>query len=196
MKRVVFICAGAIGLATALWWGVRRADAVRAEKQRTIAALEVQLAAVQSDLERQERAASVARPAALQTAPVAPVRAPAAQPQPQEVDTVAELEERLDSEPRDPAWSAAMTAEIKSAVSASAPSARVLEASCASSLCRVVLRHESADDQKAIGLTLASVGPFRNGVFYDYGTTPNSLTTRLYVIREGHSFQDEPKKAL
>lgn len=127
-------------------------------------------------------------------APAAPP--PPAQAQPTEAELLAqfaaELEDKFHGEPLDRAWSVEMTTQIRSTVRESLPSARLLEAGCASSLCRVVLRHDSLEEQRKLGFTLASAVPFQHGVFYDYDATANPPTTTLYVAREGALLRTPP----
>ena len=130
------------------------------------------------------------------TGVVAPAESAATEPQPERTpeqkqkDAAEALEVKFESEPIDAAWSVAMTREIREAVSSAAPESRVLQANCATSLCRIVLGHDAADDQRKLLAQVVAVKPFREGVFYDYDQTPNALKTTLFVIRQGYSFRD------
>lgn len=112
-------------------------------------------------------------------------------PRQRQQQTATDLDVRMAKEPADAAWGRQVTFEIREAVGAGAPSARVVEAECASSLCRVVLTHDSPNDQKGLGEALASLGPFRHGVFFDYDEDSVPPSTSIYVIREGRSFRDD-----
>jgi len=100
------------------------------------------------------------------------------------------MEVKFESEPIDAAWSVKMVRDIRDAISSAAPATRVLQASCATSLCRVVLGHDAEDDQRGVATQVAAVKPFQEGVFYDYDHAPNALKTTLYVVRQGYSFRD------
>lgn len=111
-------------------------------------------------------------------------------PQQRHDQTATDLDVRMAREPADASWGRQAAAEIREAVVAGAPSARILETECATSLCRVVVAHDSTDDQKGLGTALASLGPFRHGVFFHYDPDSASPRTSMYVIREGYSFRD------
>jgi hypothetical protein len=95
-----------------------------------------------------------------------------------------ELEERFQREPADRQWNAEATHKIKRSVTANAPSTRVLEASCATTMCKVVVSHDSLTAQRELGAKLALEEPFRSGVYYDYDHESNPPTTTLYVMRD------------
>lgn len=104
--------------------------------------------------------------------------------------SAADLGARFESEPIDAAWSTATEREIRDTLASSVPAARLIKADCATSLCRVVLAHDSEADQQAIAHHLGAAQPFQEGVFYDYQRAPGALQTTLYVLRPGYSFQD------
>lgn len=66
----------------------------------------------------------------------------------------------------------------------------MLQADCATSLCRVVLGHDSEDEQRGLVHQVAAAKPFQEGVFYDYDHTEGARKTTLYVLRQGYSFGD------
>jgi len=105
-------------------------------------------------------------------------------------DAVDELKMRFESEPIDAAWNASMQRDIRDSISTSLPTARLLGADCATSLCRVVIAHDSEADQRSLAGQVAGAKPFQEGVLYDYDQTPNALKTTLYVLRQGSSFRD------
>ena len=111
-------------------------------------------------------------------------------PEQRQKDTAEELQTKFESEAIDGAWSVAMVREIREAMSSAAPAAHILQASCATSLCRIVLGHDAEDDQRGLGQQVAGAKPFREGVFYDYDLTPTALKTTLFVARQGYSFRD------
>ena len=100
------------------------------------------------------------------------------------------LRVKFESEPIDSAWSVAMVRDIREAISSAAPATHLLQANCATSLCRVVLGHDEEEDQRGVANQVAAAKPFREGVFYDYDHAPRALKTTLYVVRQGYSFRD------
>lgn len=105
--------------------------------------------------------------------------------------TAADLDVRMAKEPADAAWGRQATAEIRDAVARGLPSARILETECATSMCRVLLAHDSPEDQKGVGTALPSLAPFRHGVFFHQDLDSAPPKTSLYVVREGYSFREE-----
>jgi hypothetical protein len=149
-------------------------------------------------------------------AKAAPVHAPAAdstrRPEPEPSDApfsedeekaaeetnrqiAADLDARYTMEPVDGAWSAGTVRKIRDAAG-SLKGARLLEANCAASLCRVVLGHAATDEQHDLGMQLVALDPFKTGVFFDYDKTPGALKTTLYVLREGKTFNDVRQSSL
>lgn len=95
------------------------------------------------------------------------------------------LSQKLRDERIDVAWSGETSAQIQSAFKTILPGTEVVDARCASTLCRVVVRHPEKDEQAAMPRRLAAVQPFAQGTFlrYDYQSDP-PLTT-LFVLRNG-----------
>jgi hypothetical protein len=117
-------------------------------------------------------------------------RLPERTPEQKQMEAAQTLEAKFESEPIDAAWSVTMVREIRAALSSAAPAARVLQANCATSFCRVVLGHDAEDDQREFASQVAATKPFQEGVFYDYDQTPKALKTTLYVVRRGYSFRE------
>ena len=109
-------------------------------------------------------------------------------------DTANALAARFTEEPVDGAWSPTTTRAIRDLLQAGT-AGELLEAGCASTLCRVVLRHESLESQKKMAYAVRGLAPFRTGTFYDYDTTSDPPITTLYTLREGASFQEEMANA-
>jgi hypothetical protein len=114
---------------------------------------------------------------------------PVLEPAERQLAAAADLRARFESQPVDRAWSSAATRELQESLARSTPSTRVLQVDCATSLCRVVLAHDSEDDQRALAGRVAAETGFKEGVFYDYTSTETALSTTLFVLREGHSFR-------
>jgi hypothetical protein len=106
-----------------------------------------------------------------------------------------ELDDRYTKEPADPAWSVGNVRKIRD-VAATLKGARLIDANCATSLCRVVLGHSEIGEQSELGRQLVALDPFTHGVFYSYDKTPGALKTTLYVLREGKTFKDVRQSSL
>jgi len=104
--------------------------------------------------------------------------------------TAESLERRLGTEPRDVAWGNESLARASESLTARVPSARILESSCASTVCRIVLSQSSAEDMRQLGNAIAESPPFDQGTFYRYDMTATPPKATLYVIREGHDLKE------
>lgn len=105
--------------------------------------------------------------------------------QQQELDkTLGELNQRFGAEPVDRLWSEPTQHQIHDVVEKLGPSASVLDARCASTLCRVVLGHSTEEDQAKLSSLIAASAPFDQGTFYhvDHGTRPPQTT--LFIVRD------------
>jgi hypothetical protein len=101
-----------------------------------------------------------------------------------------DLETRFASETFDPSWSRSMEQTLRSELATKTTGSTVLESSCASTMCRIVLRHESSDVQRALAYTVTELAPFQTGVFYDYDKSSDPPRSTLYVMREGHELNE------
>lgn len=108
-----------------------------------------------------------------------------------QAEAAAQLQAKFEQESLDANWALPMVRSIRGSIATSAPTARLLEAECATSLCRVVLEHPSDEDQRSIAGQVMASEPFTEGVFYDYQHGSATPKTTLYVIRQGYSFRDE-----
>jgi hypothetical protein len=95
------------------------------------------------------------------------------------------LAQRLQNERVDADWSATASAQIRTAFKTSLPGTDVMDAQCASTLCRVVVRHGEKADQATMAQKLVREEPFSLGTFYRYDTKADPPTTTLYVLRDG-----------
>jgi hypothetical protein len=128
--------------------------------------------------------------------PAAPPPSAAPSQSPEEAEqrhreAFAELEARFAAETIDSSWSVNTVREIKDAITANASGTQLVEAECATSLCRIVLSHDDAEAQKQLGFSLVNQASFQVGVMYDYDYSSTPPKTTLLVLREGHSFRDE-----
>jgi hypothetical protein len=123
---------------------------------------------------------------------VATTAEPASPPSPEQrhAQTAAELQLKLESEAIDGAWSTLMVRELRETVSSAVPAARLLQTDCATSLCRIVLGHDSEEEQRGLAHQVAATKSFQEGVFYDYDQSQGALKTTLYVLRPGYSFDN------
>src|SRR5262249_7521259 len=95
------------------------------------------------------------------------------------------------SQTLDPSWSRDMALTLRNELIAAAPTgSTVLEAECAATLCRVVLKHESRSAQQGLARVVSDLAPFRAGVFYALDSEASPLRSTLYVLREGHDFNE------
>jgi len=104
--------------------------------------------------------------------------------------TAEALDRRLLSEGRDASWGNEALARIDESVKSKLPNATLVESTCASTVCRVVLKQESTDDQRTVGSSLSKSPPFDQGTFYRYDTSSVPPKTTLYIIRSGHDLAE------
>jgi hypothetical protein len=102
-------------------------------------------------------------------------------------EVISSLEARFASEEVDVEWRTKAVREIQTSISSSAPGSRILEADCASSLCRVVLAHDTEEARRNVAVQLGSLEPFKAGVLYSYDRESKPPQTTLLIQREGSS---------
>ncbi|HEY6556559.1 MAG TPA: hypothetical protein VI072_04770 [Polyangiaceae bacterium] len=140
----------------------------------------------------QEVTRNVAPSAATDGAPESVAEAkPADDPKQRKRTTFADLEANFASEPVDTAWSVPTVHAIQDAIRSAASGTEIVEAECATSLCRIVVRHQDGEVQRQLGLTLATVPPFNSGVVYDYDRESKPPKTTFLVVRAGRSFREK-----
>lgn len=205
MKQWTIAVTGTLALAITLVWGLSRHDEKQeATETETLARLNKKVESLHREVARQRPTLSsaAAGPATVERelpAQAASETPAPAEPEPTPTERVQqmfdELEDRFQGEPQDRAWNAEMATQIRTTVSDAAPSAQVTEVNCARSVCKVVLRHSSVDEQHKIGFALGSRGPFGDGVYYDYDVDSRPPTTTLYVMRQENK-GSAPEQAL
>ena len=201
MKRWLIAAIGLAGVACLLpWVSWRRDETATVDQDHTVEVLTKKLHALEQRVVTLQTRPAPSWPAHAQAeedsspAPQDPHGAPADAKEPpssaeQRLATAAAaLEDTFYAEPKDGVWSSSMVARITGSLKTSAPGAHMVEASCASTMCRVVVSHDDVGAQQDLATTLASSGPFTQGVFYDYDRASTPPTTTLYVMREGHKF--------
>lgn len=102
---------------------------------------------------------------------------------------VERLDQRLQREPVDRAWSWETSRKIRDVVEAPSVGGRVVETTCASQLCRVVVGHASEASRLQFARDVASQEPFNQGAIYRYSTKDGEPTTTVYVVRNNHDIQ-------
>jgi hypothetical protein len=100
------------------------------------------------------------------------------------------LDQRLVSEGRDPVWSNESLAHIDESIKSRVPGAALVESTCSTNVCRVVLRHDRPEQQRGLGGVIADAPPFDQGTLYRYDNTTEPPETTLYVIRSGHDLPE------
>lgn len=100
------------------------------------------------------------------------------------------LDQRLQTEPVDRAWSWETTGKIRGVVEAPEVGGRVVEASCASRLCRVVVGHKSEEAKLQFARGVALQAPFNQGAIYRYSTVDGEPRTTVYVVRDNNDLSN------
>ena len=100
----------------------------------------------------------------------------------------ATLEHKFAAESVDPAWSDQRSRDIREAVGAQDPRTIVSSVTCGATLCKLVLDHDTVAAQRDLTANLGDLEPFHAGVFYNHDESANPPRTTLYVLREGHDF--------
>jgi hypothetical protein len=95
------------------------------------------------------------------------------------------LAQKVQSERIDVDWSAKTSAQIRTTFKSALPGTEVMDAQCANTLCRVVVRHTEKGDQHAMAQKLAREEPFAQGTFFRYDYDSDPPTTTLFVLRDG-----------
>jgi hypothetical protein len=197
MRQILLLVLGASALAVALL-AIGRTQPAPSAPPVPVAtddhAWRAEVAAVRRDVERMkvrvERPEVVAAPASDAPRPLAPVQPHDPESERAEAsERVHQLAEALDhrytTEPVDRSWGEKQSAAIRAEIGAQVQGTTLLSASCASSLCKVVLRHDTIDAQRAAGRELAALPSLHAGVFYDYREGAAPPQTVLYVLRAG-----------
>jgi hypothetical protein len=131
-----------------------------------------------------------AQPSAGDQAAAADPEVRLAQAKEQQRQAASTLDKKHASEQVDQVWSEKQSRGIRDAVASKDPRTVVAAVNCASSLCKIVLNHDSEDAQRQVANNLGELEPFRAGVFYSYDESANPRRTTLYVLREGHDFRE------
>ena len=212
MSRFAVLGMGALALGLTAWVVVERRETAAHPSARAgdvtsaeVAALRREVAALRSE-SRQERepaarvpsradpahALSEGSPSTIspQSPPATPtelVRDRVERAREVQRAAVTSLEARFTGEELDTAWSTDTERQIKGVV-ATTPGTKLEEADCASTLCRVVVSHESRQDQRNLA-EIRTHEPFQQGIYFDYDY--DALKTTMFVLRRGHSFRDD-----
>lgn len=98
----------------------------------------------------------------------------------------------LDTEPRDRAWGSQMESRVTSAVSPAAyPGTHIESMDCRSTLCRIVLSHDDANAEAAIGTFPMAVPDFAEGVLSASNDEKGRSLTIGYFARAGHKLPQD-----
>jgi len=69
-------------------------------------------------------------------------------------------------------------------------SSRISEADCRTRLCRIVVEHDSLDDQKQLAKSILGSPPFDQDVLFRYDVDSSPPRTILYVARDGYALRN------
>ena len=108
----------------------------------------------------------------------------------QPADVAQILEAHYSSERGDQTWSDRVNAELSVALGAQRTGTTLSSTRCAASLCKVTLLHDNAAAQVELASHVATLPALSAGVFYHYEDDADPPRTVLYIVREGHDFQE------
>jgi len=181
---------------------VRGFDEAKGNDHAEVAALRTDLAALRKDVLAAKRLV-VAPPKEPNCALMAPASGINTEPAPSEPkidpsrgtqdmvghnrDTINSLDLRLAQEDIDGEWSATTSRQIRDVIASEIPSSRLEEVQCASTLCKVVVRHTSTADAMSMARRIASTEPFSAGTFYSRDVEGDPLRMTLFVSRGGQT---------
>jgi len=99
---------------------------------------------------------------------------------------VAALDAELATESRDPTWSSQTERQIGSTLDGLASQGLRLDSSqCSTSLCKVIVKAETAANALRVPTMIRSLPPFNaGGMFFEY----HDKQTFVFLERSGHSF--------
>jgi hypothetical protein len=159
-----------------------------------------ELKALRAEIELLKRRAAAAPVEHAPAAPVASIQVPAVEAErtgaeDRERDAkerarqaMTDLEARVASERVDSEWSLRTVRAIRDVIGRVGAGSKTVEAECASSLCRILVSHDTEEAHKLFASKVAAEEPFRSGVAYDYDFDSTPRKTTLFVLREGSSF--------
>jgi len=103
-------------------------------------------------------------------------------------DLVGRLEAQFFSEDVDAEWRQETLQQVQRVFETSAPGSRLLEADCATTMCRVVVAHDTEEARKGLAMQVTKMEPFIQGVLFDYDLEQRPSRTTMLVRRAGHDF--------
>lgn len=104
------------------------------------------------------------------------------------------LDRRSRRELVDREWSRDSVSKIKDVVESPGVRGEVVEATCASTMCRVVVQYAKDNDQVEFPRLVASKEPFNHGALYYNDPSTDRKVTTAYVAREGYDFVELAKE--
>lgn len=99
--------------------------------------------------------------------------------------TAQALDARYASEGVDAEWSRKTVRALAESIAAQDARAHLARVECATTLCRVVVDHDSAQAQSDLAAAVSGLDAFRSGVIFDYAEDAAAPRTTMYVLREG-----------
>jgi hypothetical protein len=98
----------------------------------------------------------------------------------------AKIDSQFSSERRDPAWSSDATRSFETMLANHASHASLVSADCASTMCKIVVNHQSPEMQKEFSLAITEEPLLEAEVMYKYDAETQPPTTTMWVSRTGH----------
>ncbi|MGC4089650.1 MAG: hypothetical protein QM756_17530 [Polyangiaceae bacterium] len=117
-------------------------------------------------------------------------KAVAAKQAAQMAEVTMSLDDRLETETIDYAWSRDTIAQARQALETQAKDAKILSTKCASNLCRVEVEQSTTDGRTNLPSLISGIAPFSNGAIYNYAAEEGRTKTTVYFVRSGHNFQE------
>jgi hypothetical protein len=189
-----FLAAGALVLA-ATWVGRHSRSPLNASHAIADEDVATELSALRDRVARLEenqradgrRIVAFLANAKAEPSSAAPESAPASDEPKKEkhVTVVSVLGERVENEAIDAAWSGPTLGRMRTVIRDTLPHYEIVDATCASTLCRVVVRAGHGSDPADLGAKLSNVAPFDQGTSMYVDASGEAPVTTIFVTRDG-----------
>jgi hypothetical protein len=98
------------------------------------------------------------------------------------------LDDTLRAQRRDVKWASETEHQVENSVSKYAPATTLDTVTCASNLCRVVVKHSDGATRREFLQKIGEAEPFTGGTIYSY----DGMVTTMYVTKPGDNFTAKP----